>query len=279
MICSLCTHPQHHEIDLALINGNGSVRDIAGRFGTNKSTVDRHKRKCLRKGLGNAIKEGRIALAEDVQSQVEDLKLEAYGFDLRRELARMFERANKFSDAADESLQDPNDPDKYDLRSWRAEDTTVVYSITEGEGKTVHKKELLSTLIDRLMSKLPSAEVERVETRRMDGRKFILDALARLQAQTELVAKLAGLLGAENKSNVTVNNYNTTDARVLNYVRMWMVDCNGSWSEAKHYLAPGIPEIYSLPPEPPPGFLDKVEAERRKAVPNSVMSFGSRETF
>jgi hypothetical protein len=52
--CTICTHDQHHEIDHDLVGG-GTVRDVAGRFGVAKSSVDRHKRRCLAPRVANAL--------------------------------------------------------------------------------------------------------------------------------------------------------------------------------------------------------------------------------
>src|SRR5262245_39528332 len=40
--CSICASPQRLEID-ALLVSNGTLRSIAGRFGTGKSALDRHR--------------------------------------------------------------------------------------------------------------------------------------------------------------------------------------------------------------------------------------------
>lgn len=40
--CSVCTHPERVAIDAALAGGT-STRDVAGRYGTSKSAVDRHR--------------------------------------------------------------------------------------------------------------------------------------------------------------------------------------------------------------------------------------------
>jgi hypothetical protein len=41
--CSICIHPDRASIDQELICGT-SVRDIAGRYGVGKSSIDRHKK-------------------------------------------------------------------------------------------------------------------------------------------------------------------------------------------------------------------------------------------
>jgi hypothetical protein len=39
--CTICSHPELEEINKQLLN-SGSYRDIAGQFGTSKSTLERH---------------------------------------------------------------------------------------------------------------------------------------------------------------------------------------------------------------------------------------------
>lgn len=42
-VCSLCRHAEREAIDAALVEGRDSLRDIAGRYGTSKSAVERHR--------------------------------------------------------------------------------------------------------------------------------------------------------------------------------------------------------------------------------------------
>ncbi len=57
--CAVCRHPRRLEFDQALAAGE-SLRDIAGRFGTSKSALDRH-----RDHVATAI-----AKAEDARGQL-----------------------------------------------------------------------------------------------------------------------------------------------------------------------------------------------------------------
>lgn len=45
LVCTVCTHPKVKEINAALLAGVPSLRDIAGRYGLQKSSLSRH-RKC-----------------------------------------------------------------------------------------------------------------------------------------------------------------------------------------------------------------------------------------
>jgi hypothetical protein len=52
--CSICRNQVRDEINSALL-GSGSLRDIAGRFGVAKSSLDRHRRKCLGPRIATAL--------------------------------------------------------------------------------------------------------------------------------------------------------------------------------------------------------------------------------
>jgi hypothetical protein len=52
--CSICRNEARDEINSALL-GSGSLRDIAGRFGVAKSSLDRHRRKCLHSKVATAL--------------------------------------------------------------------------------------------------------------------------------------------------------------------------------------------------------------------------------
>ncbi len=81
--CSLCRHPRRPEIDSALLAGQ-SFRDIAGRFGTSKSAVERHKRACISGTLARAQGAAEVVRGDSLLERIEgaltrikDLGLEA----------------------------------------------------------------------------------------------------------------------------------------------------------------------------------------------------------
>lgn len=41
--CSICSHKARHEIDMALVEGSASLRDIAVQYDTSKDALKRHK--------------------------------------------------------------------------------------------------------------------------------------------------------------------------------------------------------------------------------------------
>lgn len=42
-VCSVCTHPEAEAINISLLSGRASLRDIAGKYGLSLSAVHRHK--------------------------------------------------------------------------------------------------------------------------------------------------------------------------------------------------------------------------------------------
>jgi transposase-like protein len=68
-VCTVCSHEDRPAIDKALVDGQ-SLRAIAGRFGTNKSALDRHKRH-LAPALTLAKQAERVTEATSLLSRVE----------------------------------------------------------------------------------------------------------------------------------------------------------------------------------------------------------------
>ena len=72
-MCSACRHPKRREIDRLLVDG-ATVRDVGARYGLTKSTVDRHRNRCLARALVKA----EIARSENVAAELKDLKRRLY---------------------------------------------------------------------------------------------------------------------------------------------------------------------------------------------------------
>jgi hypothetical protein len=67
--CTICTHPERAAIDQALVSG-GSFRDIAGRYGLTKSSIERHKTEHLPQTIIKAAEEEDIRHAIDIVRQL-----------------------------------------------------------------------------------------------------------------------------------------------------------------------------------------------------------------
>ena len=63
--CSICVHPEREAINKALVV-NEPLRDIAGRYGTSKSSLERHKDEHLPVKLAKAHAAKETRLADDL---------------------------------------------------------------------------------------------------------------------------------------------------------------------------------------------------------------------
>lgn len=70
--CTICRHPNRTEIDTALIRPD-SFRDIATRYGTSKSALERHRDKCLPKHLLRAKEDSETQSATALVKELREL--------------------------------------------------------------------------------------------------------------------------------------------------------------------------------------------------------------
>lgn len=61
--CTVCTHPEAHEINLAILRGTGSKRGIARHFGIDDASLRRHSENHLSAQLAGF----RVRSAQDLQ--------------------------------------------------------------------------------------------------------------------------------------------------------------------------------------------------------------------
>jgi hypothetical protein len=71
--CSVCAHPEHHAVNVALVQRD-SYRDIARRFGLSKAALSRHAREHLPELLAKARHAVEVAEADDLLSRLEALQ-------------------------------------------------------------------------------------------------------------------------------------------------------------------------------------------------------------
>jgi hypothetical protein len=155
--CTVCDHPQRHEIDAELVADRTSYRAIARHHGLDRDAVRRHQANHLPLALVRAEevrRDGGFAEAADTfQKAVSCLRLEL--------------------DACDEWLTDPENPNRYTLEP-RANEVTVVYLKPGEDGKDARTREDLQALLDRVEKRLNVNIVWR-EAKRADPRKLIVD--------------------------------------------------------------------------------------------------------
>jgi transposase-like protein len=64
-VCTVCTHPERKAIDAALLGGS-SCRDVAGRYGCSKTSVNRHM-----EHIQQAVHQAQEAIALDIAKQLD----------------------------------------------------------------------------------------------------------------------------------------------------------------------------------------------------------------
>ena len=74
--CTVCNHPERHNIDGALVTG-APYRSVAKRFGLSESAVYRHKTDHLPKHMVKAKEVEEVAHADDLLEQVRHLQTHA----------------------------------------------------------------------------------------------------------------------------------------------------------------------------------------------------------
>jgi len=67
--CTVCSHSRRSEIDTALVRPD-SLRAIAGRFGTSKSALERHRAKCISEQLSKAQELSDVAAASNLVDEL-----------------------------------------------------------------------------------------------------------------------------------------------------------------------------------------------------------------
>lgn len=190
-VCTVCAHPDRAAVDTALATGDGSIRRVAAQYGLSATSVRRHQAAHLSETIRN----------------ITTAKREEHELDVMTELHRLFDRMNLLLDACHRWLQDPDNPDQYDLAP-RAHEVTVHYEDVvydgDGEAKIRRRKAKLSDLLELARERTPDRTYSLIETKYADPRKLIVDTAARLQGQIELLAKLIGQLD-ERPLNIIIS--------------------------------------------------------------------------
>ena len=164
-------HPDKAKIDKALIKGK-SYRVIASQFGLSQAAIGRYM-------TGKLMP--KVAKAQAV-------RLLQSGGDLLDLLEGYIRTADKMIKAAEEYLQDPDNPDKLYLGP-KAEEVEITYTETVGE-KTVKGKGSLQELIDKIEDQ--GIRVGFVRYKHEDPRRTILNSANTLTKQIELFGRIHG---------------------------------------------------------------------------------------
>lgn len=169
----IATHPKYEEIRKDIVSGTMPYVNIAKKYGVSYAAVRRF-------------------IASQLPSlAAESQKMREWDADrIVQELEQTIEYAQKLLDACDEWLTDPDSPDRYTLVP-RAHEVEIVYYEQSGEDdRPVKKKASLQELLDELKEGGVSAFDARWKV--ADPRRLLLDAVGRLGAQIEVIAKTRG---------------------------------------------------------------------------------------
>jgi hypothetical protein len=69
-LCTVCTHPQREQIDAALLEHIAGYRGIAGRFGVNDTSLQRHAETHLRELIQHSKELRRMLAAGNLAAQL-----------------------------------------------------------------------------------------------------------------------------------------------------------------------------------------------------------------
>lgn len=150
--CTVCTSDHCHAIDKALIDGV-PFRGIARQYGLSPHAIERHRKGHLPRLLAES---GVAAIAPSETRHDRDTAIDsgdtasyatqrraahqAHAIDLGREFQEQCHRLRKLSDAIDEWLTHPDDPDRYDIGPRAAEIAVVYEDLSDCSAKGVPKR-------------------------------------------------------------------------------------------------------------------------------------------
>lgn len=192
--CMACEHPDLLEINRAIVDSvheksqSKRFRIVGSRFGLDWQILKRHAANHLTDGLKRAV-----AKHAEIIEETRDL-------DVMASLGRAAQKLERFLDAADAWLRDPNDPTRYSLGP-REHEVIVIWEreIDIGDGvsfTTERKKEPLTDILRRCGEKSDMApklsEIRTVEVKHGDPRKLLLDAMTAGKPLLELLGKATG---------------------------------------------------------------------------------------
>ncbi len=190
--CTVCSHPERHAIDKALVAVRGPYRDIARQYGLSKDALLRHKADHL--------------LAEIVAAW--QAERQTNGLELASELRGWMDTITKLLRACDEWLTDPDDTTRYDLGP-RAHEIMVTYEVTErgpgGRPVVARRKARLSDLLPRVQAVHDGLTVTLVEHKAADPRKLLLDTTKTLESHLRLIAEIAGKVQTQGATTFLVS--------------------------------------------------------------------------
>lgn len=174
-------HPKRDEIVRDIVGGR-TMRDIAEAYGISRSSVSRFKNSMVDREVGKVRLES-------------ELDFQASNEGIIEELGRAMGTSRKMLDACDRFLQDPENPDVYDLGP-RAGEIQVQYTIP-GKRGPIKKKATLQELLDEVHG-VGGRAVQVVQYKTADPRKLVLQTAETITRHLDLAAKIAAAMNESN---------------------------------------------------------------------------------
>ena len=187
------SHPKRDAILKAILTPGANFGQIQRNFGISRRALDTFRAKWVTDPTQKALDE--IAQAKDA--------MPVAAIDVMAKLALLVDRGYRMLAAADEWLEDPNAPGKYNLNP-RSHEVDVVYEeeIPVGDTfRTRRRTEKLSKLMSDVERGL-GITIVKGETKTADPRKLLLEAVATLKPVLEVIGKNTGELKSDPKIEI-----------------------------------------------------------------------------
>lgn len=179
MKCSVCAHLDLLKINRAIADGRLSMRKIATKYGLTEAALNRHRTNDLTTDALAAQHVRRLQGGVDVWAEFED----------------QLDFAKQLREAAKRYLSNPDDPLRMDLIP-RAEEIDVTYldhtDLTKGENPQPKKKVAKLSHLLVTVESLRNLDVDKVQIKHVDLRKFALDAINTTDTCIDKFARLTG---------------------------------------------------------------------------------------
>lgn len=191
-------HPKREEILAAILTPGANMEQIQREFGIS--------RKALETFRGKHVTAATQAMLDRVTTTV---PLAAAQLDIVARLDGLLAKCYKMIDAADEWLEDPNAPGKYNLNPRDFEMDVIWEEEVEGERgrmKIIRHRERLADIMKRCGEKgHPKIdEILVVETNAGNNRKLFLDAVNAMKPLAELIGKARGQIKPDTVASINV---------------------------------------------------------------------------
>lgn len=166
-------HPQKDRIIKALIRRE-SYRKIKERFGCSQAALSRYLNTKLRARVTKVRERMELGDGKTVLVLLEEI---------RAPMQKLLESCEKY-------LQDPENPDLYDLGP-RDDDIMVNCAERDEEGRITGRRKVRLSKLLQFAGKM-GVEVEHLQWRIADPRALIIKVAAEIRGQLELIGKLVG---------------------------------------------------------------------------------------